>query len=189
MSRRLLSHSTAKRRRRCLNGNKEKLKNSQSHLTNWKFSSSSLVHSFSSSHACVTLRWGDRRERARTIKMLILVQFNLRQVTSFLHLFYSYKLHIPKNVDTIFQVYFVFGMWRFICNARWSLRPKHLSHTIHLNGFAPVCFRWCLVSSSLRANLHSQSGHWQEYGFSPVHEKIVKKSRMIDDKFSISLLA
>lgn len=33
------------------------------------------------------------------------------------------------------------GRCRFMCKARWSLLAKERSHTAHLNGFAPVCFR------------------------------------------------
>ena len=43
----------------------------------------------------------------------------------------------------------------------------HLSQWLHLNGFAPVCFLKCLVSSSLRAKRHSQPSHEHLYGFSP----------------------
>lgn len=35
----------------------------------------------------------------------------------------------------------------------------HLSQWLHLNGFAPVCFLKCLVSSSLLAKRHSQPSH------------------------------
>lgn len=81
---------------------------------------------------------------------------------------------------------------RFMCNARWSEREKHLkikqkwlciahnlfetlwshththlSHWLHLKGLAPVCFLKCLVSSSLRAKRHSQPSHEHLYGFSP----------------------
>jgi len=47
----------------------------------------------------------------------------------------------------------------FMCNAKWSLREKDLSQWTHLNGLTPVCFRWCRVSSSDRANRHSQPSH------------------------------
>ena len=54
----------------------------------------------------------------------------------------------------------VFAYWcLFMCNAKWSLREKDLSQWTHLNGLTPVCFRWCRVSSSDRANRHSQPSH------------------------------
>lgn len=54
----------------------------------------------------------------------------------------------------------VFVYWcLFMCNAKWSLREKDLSQWTHLNGLTPVCFRWCRVSSSDRANRHSQPSH------------------------------
>ncbi len=46
-------------------------------------------------------------------------------------------------------------MWR----ARWSDLEKLRSQCWHLNGFTPVCFRWCRVSSSDLANRHSQPSH------------------------------
>ena len=60
---------------------------------------------------------------------------------------------------------------RFICNARWSDLEKLRSHWTHLNGLRPVCLRWCLVSSSDLANLHSHPSHEQRYGFSPEMKK------------------
>jgi hypothetical protein len=54
----------------------------------------------------------------------------------------------------------VFVYWcLFMCNAKWSLREKDLSQWTHLKGLTPVCFRWCRVSSSDRANRHSQPSH------------------------------
>lgn len=47
-------------------------------------------------------------------------------------------------------------MCRFMCRAKWSDLEKHLSQCVHLNGLAPVCFRKCLVSSSLLAKRHTQ---------------------------------
>ncbi len=46
----------------------------------------------------------------------------------------------------------------------------YLSQWLHLNGFAPVCFLKCLVSSSLLAKRHSQPSHEHLYGFSPVNK-------------------
>ena len=60
-------------------------------------------------------------------------------------------------------VYWCLFMWR----AKWSDLEKLLSHWRHLNGLRPVCFRWCLVSSSERANRHSQPSQEHLYGFSP----------------------
>ena len=50
---------------------------------------------------------------------------------------------------------------RFMCRARWSEREKLRSQWTHLNGFTPVCFRWCRVSSSERAKRHSQPSQEQ----------------------------
>lgn len=55
-------------------------------------------------------------------------------------------------------------MWR----ARWSEREKQRPQWWHLKGLAPVCFLKWRVSSSDRANLHSQPSHEHRYGFSPV---------------------
>ena len=56
----------------------------------------------------------------------------------------------------------------FRCRAKWSDLAKLLSHCEHLKGRTPVCFLWCLVSSSDLANFHSQPSQLQLYGFSPV---------------------
>lgn len=55
----------------------------------------------------------------------------------------------------------------FMWSARWSEREKHRPQWWHLKGLAPVCFRKWRVSSSERANLHSQPSHEHRYGFSP----------------------
>lgn len=68
---------------------------------------------------------------------------------------YCFLLFLSSWNDT------VYGWWRFICRARWSDREKHRPHTIHLNGFAPVCFRMWRVSSSDLANLQSHPGQLQ----------------------------
>jgi len=59
-------------------------------------------------------------------------------------------------------------MCRFMCKDKWSLRENALSHSLHWNGRMPVCFRKCLVNSSLLANFQPQPFHEQWYGFSPV---------------------
>ena len=56
---------------------------------------------------------------------------------------------------------------RFIWSERWSLLEKALGQCWHWKGFAPVCFRICLVSSSERANLQLHPSQEQWYGFSP----------------------
>lgn len=61
-------------------------------------------------------------------------------------------------------------MHRGVSGARWRRLPAHLSQWLHLNGFAPVCFLKCLVSSSLRAKRHSQPSHEHLYGFSPAEQ-------------------
>ena len=53
------------------------------------------------------------------------------------------------------------GWCRFMWSARWSDLEKLLSHCAHLNGLTPVCFRWCLVSSSDLAKRHSQPSQGQ----------------------------
>jgi len=59
-------------------------------------------------------------------------------------------------------------MCLFIWRARWSDLEKALSHSLHWKGLSPVCFLWCLVSSSDLANLQPQPFQLQTYGFSPV---------------------
>lgn len=56
----------------------------------------------------------------------------------------------------------------FMWSARWSEREKQRPQWWHLKGLAPVCFLKWRVSSSDRANLHSQPSHEHRYGFSPV---------------------
>ena len=57
--------------------------------------------------------------------------------------------------------YVLYGWCLFMWSAKWSDLLKLLSHWAHLNGLTPVCFLWCLVSSSDRAKRHSQpsQGH------------------------------
>ena len=62
--------------------------------------------------------------------------------------------------------YWCLFMWR----ARWSDLEKLLSHWAHLKGLTPVCLRRWRVSSSDRANRHSQPSHEHRYGFSPERE-------------------
>ena len=76
-------------------------------------------------------------------------------------------LYVSKHVFSIFFFLFSNYWCLFICNAKWSLREKDLSQWTHLKGLTPVCFLWCLVSSSDRAKRHSQPSHEQRYGFSP----------------------
>lgn len=59
----------------------------------------------------------------------------------------------------------------FMWSARWSEREKQRPQWWHLKGLAPVCFLKWRVSSSERANLHSQPSHEHRYGFSPVGEE------------------
>lgn len=62
------------------------------------------------------------------------------------------------------------GLWWLsqgeIVRQNWA----YLSQWLHLNGFAPVCFLKCRVSSSLLAKRHSQPSHEHLYGFSPVNK-------------------
>ena len=69
---------------------------------------------------------------------------------------------VPKNSSNHIVI------WRFICSDKWSDLENARSHNRHWNGRSPVCFRLCLVSSSLRANFQPHPFHVQTYGFSPV---------------------
>lgn len=59
----------------------------------------------------------------------------------------------------------------FMWSAKWSDREKQRPQWWHLKGLAPVCFLKWRVSSSERANLHSQPSQEHRYGFSPVMKK------------------
>ncbi|TNN39054.1 hypothetical protein EYF80_050776 [Liparis tanakae] len=66
-------------------------------------------------------------------------------------------------MDDAFTVY----LWQSVIQDPLPPPRSHLSQWLHLKGLAPVCFRKCLVSSSLRAKRHTQPSHEQRYGFSP----------------------
>ena len=79
-----------------------------------------------------------------------------------------FSFYMSLNMFFLYFFFLFSNYWcLFICNAKWSLREKDLSQWTHLKGLTPVCFLWCLVSSSDRAKRHSQPSHEQRYGFSP----------------------
>ncbi len=59
------------------------------------------------------------------------------------------------------RFHLVLGWCLFIWRAKWSDLANDLSHTLHLKGFAPVCFLMWRVSSSERAKCHWQLWKWQ----------------------------
>ena len=71
----------------------------------------------------------------------------------------SYRL--SRAVAETTPLFYEEGWCLFMWSAKWSDLLKLLSHWAHLNGLTPVCFLWCLVSSSDRAKRHSQpsQGH------------------------------
>lgn len=62
------------------------------------------------------------------------------------------------------------GLWWLSQAEIARQNSTYLSQWLHLNGFAPVCFLKCRVSSSLLAKRHSQPSHEHLYGFSPVNK-------------------
>ena len=63
---------------------------------------------------------------------------------------------MAKAIETL--AFRLFGC-HFIWRAGWSDPENPLSQWLHLKDFAPVCFLYCLVSSSLRAKCHSHTSH------------------------------
>ena len=60
------------------------------------------------------------------------------------------------------------SMCFFKCKARWSLRAKARSQSLHAYGRIPVCFLMCLPSSSDLENFQPHPSQLHMYGFSPV---------------------
>lgn len=81
-------------------------------------------------------------------------------------------LRFDVAIKMLFHLFF--GRCLFMWRAKWSERANDLSHTLHLKGFAPVCFRKWRVSSSERAKRQSHLSQEHMYGFSPGNRKITE---------------